>query len=83
MAQRAGDRWTSIIEKQLCGLVDRLRATGYRRTLKVELRVMGVGGDQGEYDFTEFLHRFREKGDVVIIDAAHGDRILHCSTHNC
>ena len=81
MARHMG-RWTSIIEKQLRELADRLRAIGYRHTLEVELRLMGVGGDQGEYDFTEFLRGFREKGDVVITDATHGDRVVHHSARN-
>jgi hypothetical protein len=36
--------------------------------------------DPGEYDFTEFLPEFREKGIVTIIDAVHGNRVLHPST---
>ena len=59
--------WT-LIDKQLCGLVDRLRAAGYRHTLEAELRLTGIRDDPGKYYFTEFLPEFREKGLVTITD---------------
>ena len=45
--------------------MNRLRATGYRRTLEVELRLMKfmkaeAEDDTGKYDFTMFLPEFRE-----------------------
>ena len=61
--------WTSI-DEQLCGLVDRLRATGYRHTLEVELRPKKPGNDPGEYDPTIFLPKFREKGIVTVLRAS-------------
>ena len=69
------------IDSQLCRLVDRLRARGYHRTLKAELRLMKVRSDPGKYEFTKFLPEFREKGVVTIVDGAHGN-LLHSSTHN-
>jgi len=71
------EEW-ALIDRQLCELVDRLRATGYRHVLEVELRLTETG-DPGENDFTEFLPKFREKGVVIVVDAVHGDRILHSS----
>ena len=73
--------WASI-DKELCGLVGRLRAIGYQHTLEVELRLMKVGSDPEDYDFTEVFPDFRQKGVVTIIDVADGDRVLHSSTHN-
>ena len=81
-AQRM-EEWNLVIDKQFCGLVDRLRVTGYGHTLVVELRLMEFGVDPGGYDFTEFLPKFREKGVVVVIDTVHGDRVVHSSTDNC
>lgn len=60
--------WTPI-DKELCGVVDRLGVVGYRHTLEAELRVYKVEGDQGEYDFTKLLPEFSEKGVVTIVDA--------------
>ena len=37
----------ALVDKRLCGLVDRLCAMGYRHTLEVELRLMGIGDDPG------------------------------------
>ena len=78
MHQAAG---RAPVDEQLCELVDRLRAMGYRRTLEVELRIREIGSDPGSYGFATLLPRFREKGVVMVVDAAHGDR-LHSSTHN-
>ena len=56
------EAWT-LVDKQLCGLVDRLRAMGYRHTLEVELR---LGRSPGKDGFTKFLPEFKEKGVVII-----------------
>ena len=72
----------ALIDRDLCGLVDRLHRVGYRHTLEVELRLMKIGSEPGEYDFTKVLPDFREKGAVTIIDGAGGDQLLHSSTHN-
>ena len=71
-----------LVDRQLCELVNRLRATGYGHTLEAELRLMAVEGDDesGKYDFTKFLPKFRERGDVAIVD--HADRVLHRSVTN-
>ena len=42
-----------LIDRSLCGLVDRLRAMGHRHILEVELRVMEIV-NRGKYDFTVF-----------------------------
>ena len=69
------------IDVKLCGLVDQLRAMGYRHTLEVELRLtLGIGGGPEECDFSRFLPEFREKGVVTVVD---GDQVLHSSAHNC
>ena len=73
-AQRTGG-W-ALIDKQLCELVDRLRAKGYRHNLEAELQVRRMGGDPGEYDFVKVLPEFREKGVVTIVDADRNDRVL-------
>lgn len=73
----------ALIENRLCGLVDQLRARGYRHTLEAELRLIIRVGDLGMYDFTTIFPEFREKGVVTIIDAARGDGwFLHSSTLN-
>ena len=82
LAEQKGD-W-ALIDKQLCGLVDRLRAAGYCHTLEAKLRLMGIGDDPGRYDpgehdFAKFLPKFREKGVVTVVDTDHGDRLLHSS----
>jgi len=61
------EEWNLIIDKQFCGLVDRLRVTGYSHTLEVELRLVEFGVDPGGYDFAEFLPKFREKGVVQVV----------------
>ena len=43
---------------------------------------MKMENDPGEYDFIGFLPEFREKGVVTIIDAVHGNRLLHSSVHD-
>ena len=79
-AQRR-EAWV-LIDKQLCQLVDRLCVMGHRHTLEVELRLTEIGNDPEKYDFTNLLLEFREKGVVTVIDAVHGDRLLHSSTRS-
>lgn len=78
---RQMEGWTQLIDKQLHVLIDRLRVTGYRPTLEVELRLLGIGDELRDYGFTKFLPEFEEKGVLTIIDAADGGR-LHSSTRN-
>ena len=75
------EEWT-LLDEELCGLVDRLRATGYRHILEAELRLTKIEDDPGAWDFTKFLPKFREKGAVTVVDAAHGDRLLHSSARD-
>ena len=71
----------ALIDEQLCGLVDRLRGMGYHHTLEAELRFTKIGDDPDKYDFAKILPEFRRKGVVTVIDAVHGDRLLHSSAH--
>ena len=73
--------WT-LIDRQLCELVDRLRVAGYCYTLEVELRITKAGDDPAKYDFSKFLSKFREKGVVTVVDAFQGRRILHSSVRS-
>ena len=71
-----------LIDRDLCGLVDRLRAAGYRRTLEVELRLTVMGDGPEEYDFAICFPGFEEKGAVTVVDVFRGNRVLHSSTPN-
>ena len=69
----------STLDAELNGLVDRLRASGYRYTLELVLqhdryfaRMVSAAGPDG------FLQKFREKGRVTISESRSG-RILYCS----
>ena len=70
------------IDEQLCTLADRLHSTGCRHTLEAEIRLAKIRDDLERYDFTTVLPKFREKGIVTVVDAVHGDRLLHSSTHS-
>ena len=70
--------WSSL-DTELSSLVDRLRRSGYKHTLELEVR--------HQSDFAEkvpdagpdaFLPKFREKGRVTISEVGSG-RILYCS----
>ena len=69
-----------LVDRQLCELVDRLRAAGYRHTLEVELRLVVTRNNLAEYDCTRLLPEFGEKGVVTIVDTDHGNRVLYSST---
>ena len=58
------EEWDRI-DKQLCGVVDRLHSMGYNRTLEVELRPVKIGGDVRKDCLTGFVPEFREKGIVT------------------
>ena len=73
--------WTSM-DKQLCEVVDRLRAIGHCHTLEVQLRFTQVEGDPSKNGFAYVLPGFREKGVVTIIDGACGGLVHRSSTHN-
>ena len=77
LANRAG-----LIDNALCGLVDRLGATGYRRTLEVELRLMVTEDGLGGHDFAKFFPGFEEKGVVTVIDVFCDNRVLHSSVRS-
>ena len=69
-------KW-ALIDGGLCMLVGRLRETGYRHTLEVELRLKKAEDDPGDFDFARFLPEFRQKGIVTIIQTFRGPRLLH------
>ena len=73
--------WT-LIDEQLCRLVDRLRARGSHRILEVELRLTKAGDYPIKHGFTKLLPVFREKGVMTITDAAYEGRILHSSNRD-
>ena len=73
--------WASV-DEQLCGLVDQLRTTGYRHTLEAGLRFADAVDYHEEYNLTDLLPKFREKGIVTIVNESDGERLLHSSTHN-
>jgi hypothetical protein len=54
----------------ICGLADRLRASGSRHTLEVELRLASVGFP--EEDLKQFLPKFKEKGRIRIVGVRFG-----------
>ena len=76
--QDLGERSQSSLYTELNGLVDRLRASGYKRTLKLEFRhtpsfaemVSGAGPDG-------FFPKFREKGWVIVSESI-SVRLLYC-----
>lgn len=80
-SQRVLQLWAPV-DGQLCGLVDRLRAKGHCHRLEVELRFSWIIGDPSRVDFTKLLPGFREKGVVTIVNAKHGNQVLHSSTHS-
>lgn len=55
----------------ICGLVDRLRRSGYKNTMEVELRAETVTIDSKAY-YKEFLPKFQEKGRVRIVETSSG-----------
>ena len=73
--------WVSV-DKQLCNVVDRLRAMGHRHTLEVELRFVLIKADSSENDFSKALPGFRERGAVTIIDHVYGDLVHRSCTHH-
>ena len=74
-------RWTWI-DEELCGLADRLRATGYRHTLEAELRFLRITDGTEEHGLTEVLPKFKEKGLVSVFDVDHGGYVFYSSAHN-
>lgn len=55
----------------ICGLVDRLRRSGYNHTMEVELRgdIVKMGEVARSH---EFLPRFKEKGRVKVVEVSSG-----------
>ena len=66
-----------LVDEQSCGMVDRLRSTGHRCPLEVELRLSEIKGDAVKFDFTKFLPEFREKGVVTITNTVRSTQSLH------
>lgn len=76
-------RW-SWVDKQLCGLAERLRTMGYGHTLEAELRIENIAGYLGleHANFTNILPEFKEKGVLTVVDTDGGDRVIHSSVYN-
>ena len=71
-----------LVDNQLCELLFRLRAMGYRHTLEVELQFLKVRGNPEKRGFTKLLPRFREKGIVTVVNAAYGGGLLRTPLHS-
>ena len=75
------ESWT-LMDDQLCRLVDRLRARGCHRILEVELRLTKAGGFTTRGCFTKLFPVFREKGVMTITNAADEGRVLYSSNRD-
>ena len=70
----SGPHWDTLLDDPcwvpfddvICGLVDRLRMSGFTRTLEIELLVTFVEFGEEEF-YKKFLPKFKEKGRVRII----------------
>ncbi|KAF9645588.1 hypothetical protein BDM02DRAFT_3119996 [Thelephora ganbajun] len=58
--------WISL-DDVVCGLVDRLQASGYKHTLELEFRTNFVGLGDGVHR-EDFLPKFQEKGLIRIVE---------------
>ena len=81
VVRRPVEDW-ALVDDQLCELVDRLCAMGYRHTLKAELRFFDVRDDPKIHNYATFLPKFREKGTVTVVNTTHDSRLLHSSTRD-
>ena len=61
--------WISF-DNMICGLVDRLRMSGYRHTLELELQIAYL--KLGKQRHERFLPKFKEKGLVRIVEVLSG-----------
>ncbi|KAF9645699.1 hypothetical protein BDM02DRAFT_3189483 [Thelephora ganbajun] len=59
------------VDDTICGLVDRLQASGYKHTLELEFRMDSVESGE-EVDGKDFLPKFQEKGLVRIVEVPSG-----------
>lgn len=55
----------------ICGLVDRLKRSGYKHTLEVEFRA-NVVHMSNEARHKKFLPKFKEQGRVRIVEISSG-----------
>jgi hypothetical protein len=62
--------WTPF-DDMVCGLVDRLRASGYANTLEVEFRAVFVEPGEGMHH-EKFLPKFKEKERVRVVEVSSG-----------
>jgi hypothetical protein len=63
-----GNRFLGAFEDVICGLADRLRASGSRHTLEVEFWVASV--DYAEEEYGWILPKFQERGRVRVCGRA-------------
>ncbi|KAF9642982.1 hypothetical protein BDM02DRAFT_3123974, partial [Thelephora ganbajun] len=66
------------IDGCLCQLVERLRGSGYKHRLDVELWIRESELDDEKVDFKKLLPKFREQGRVKIVERL-SDRVVYCS----
>ncbi|KAF9648097.1 hypothetical protein BDM02DRAFT_3115866 [Thelephora ganbajun] len=66
------------IDGCLCQLVERLRGSGYKHRLDVELWIWGSKWNDEKVDFKKLLPKFREQGRVEIVERLSG-RVVYCS----
>ena len=62
--------WTSF-DDCVSALTDKLRKLGNKRTLEVEFRFESLASDT-PVDYKKFLPKFREKGQVRVVDRSSG-----------
>ena len=71
--------WSHALDTALSDLVDRLRASGYRHTLKLEFQLEpGFAEAHQKAGPDVFFPHFREKGWVTLSEPING-RIFYCS----
>ena len=60
------------LDDAVCGLVDRLCASGYKHTLEIEFHLDEDDDINPNLDYTNLLAKFREKGRVRILSTSGG-----------
>ena len=71
---------STLVDKHLCDLVDRLHAVGYCHTLVVELKFHKVEVDPMRNGCVKFLPKFEGRGVVIITDEVNGGARVYYSS---